>query len=399
MTVLDFDVIVLGSGPAGSTASTLLVRQGHKVLMIERSRHPKFHIGESLLPMSAPIFARLGIQWDTSEYLPKGGAEFINEQSGQRVRFSLADEHQPYQVERAKFDHMMVQNAVNKGAELRQEETANQIDIQDDRVHVTTDKGEYAARYFIDASGRSAFMGRQQTAIERINNLGRFALYTHYRHASSEAARCMYASGDIKVLMLDIGWVWIIPLVNQRISVGIVVKEAHSSSLKGEALFQHYRHASPTLNAVLDGTEQEAPIRSEANFSFTNRQRHGKRFACCGDAAGFLDPIFSSGVFLATNSAERVADRVDRALKENDEGRLDLHVNDDKDHMLGFRSMQLFVERFYQYDLVHHLFFEAGRDERIEKDITGLLSGKLWSGDNSFQKTLMKGRQARRTPS
>ncbi len=394
----DFDVIVLGSGPAGSTASTLLAQQGHKVLMIERGRHPRFHIGESLLPMSAPVFERLGIEWDAREYLPKAGAEFIDEQSGQRARFTLANEHQPYQVERAKFDHMMAENAVDKGVQLHQEENATAIDIDDDGVRLSTDKGEYRARYFIDASGRSAFMGRRHGSVERIDNLGRFALYTHYRNATSAAARRMYEIGDIKILMLDIGWFWVIPLVDDRMSVGIVVKKDPALALKGEALFQHYRDASPTLNAVLEGAEQEAPVRAEANFSFTNRQRHGRRFACCGDASGFLDPVFSSGVFLATTSAERVADCVDAALKNGEEDRPDLHAGGDEDYLFGFRSMRLFVERFYQYDLVHHLFFEAGRDPRIEQDITGLLSGDLWNPDNSFQKVLIEGRQARRSP-
>lgn len=398
MTAKDFDVIVLGSGPAGATASTLLAQQDHRVLMIERGRHPRFHIGESLLPMSAPIFERLGIQWDTRQFLPKSGAEFIDEQSGQRVRFPLANEHQPYQVERAKFDHIMAKNAVSKGVELHQEETASQVDIDDDRVRLRTDKGEYTARYFVDASGRSAFMGHRHASVDRIDNLGRFALYTHYCNVSSDAAQRMYESGDIKILMLDIGWFWVIPLVNQRMSVGIVVKQDPAVSLKGEELFQHYRHASPILNKLLDGAGQETAVRAEANFSFTNQQRHGKRFACCGDSAGFLDPVFSSGVFLATNSAARVADRIDLALRIGDEHRPDLHVDDDKDYALGFRSMQLFIERFYQYDLVRHLFFEAGRDENVEKDITGLLSGDLWSGSNSFQKALVKGRQANRSP-
>ena len=111
----DYDVIVVGSGPAGSTASTLLAQNGHHVLVLEKDQHPRFHIGESLLPMSAPIFDRLGIKWEPEKFLPKGGAEFIDEKSGRIASFPLAGIYQPYQVERAKFDKMMIDNAVETG--------------------------------------------------------------------------------------------------------------------------------------------------------------------------------------------------------------------------------------------------------------------------------------------
>ena len=116
MATPEYDVIVAGSGPAGSTAATLLAQQDHNVLIIERSRHPRFHIGESMLPLSTLVFDRLGIQWDRKKYLHKNGAQFIDEDSGKQVRFCLNGQCQPYQVERARFDHMLVDNAVRHGA-------------------------------------------------------------------------------------------------------------------------------------------------------------------------------------------------------------------------------------------------------------------------------------------
>ena len=392
----DYDVIVAGCGPAGSTVATLLAQQRHKVLVIERSRHPRFHIGESMLPLSTPVFDRLGIEWDSTHYLPKNGAEFIDEGSGKQVRFSLNGCYQPYQVERACFDQLLADNAVRHGATLQQEESVKTVDIDTDGVQVTTDQGRYCARYLIDATGRSTLMGRKLAGIERIENLGRFALYTHYRHATAGAARDLYASGDIKVLLLDIGWIWIIPLTGNRLSVGLVVQQSIDRSRRGEALFEHYVSASPCLTELLAGAERETPVRAEADFSFTNTRRHGQRYACCGDAAGFLDPIFSSGVFLAVTGAERVADRLHPALVAGTEGDPTLHVADDGDHKLAFRSMQLFVERFYRYDMVHHLFFEADRSEAIKDDITALLSGDLWRDGNEFQRMLLEGRQSKK---
>lgn len=396
MTSAIYDVIVAGAGPAGSTAATLLAQHGHRVLMIERGKHPRFHIGESMLPLSTPVFNRLGIQWDERCYLHKNGAEFIDENNGKQVRFSLNTQYQPYQVERAPFDQMLAANAIAHGASLQQEEAVKAVEIDAKSVQITTDLGTYQARYLIDATGRSTFMGRKKTGIERINNLGRFALYTHYRGATSEAARQMYASGDIKVLMVDIGWIWIIPMIGDRLSIGLVVQQTDGTSLRGTALYEHYISQSPILDGLLKDSVQEADVRSEADFSFTNTKRHGQRYACCGDAAGFLDPIFSSGVFLAVTSAERVADRLHTALVSSTEGDPDLHGPDDDDYTLGFRSMQLFVERFYRYDMVQHLFFEADRNEAVKNDIAALLSGDLWRSDNEFQRMLLEGRQNRK---
>ena len=389
------DVIVAGSGPAGSTAATLLAQQGHRVLIIERGQHPRFHIGESMLPLSTPVFDRLGIKWDKKSYLHKNGAEFIDESSGKQVRFCLNSQYQPYQVERAPFDHMLVDNAVHHGAKLQQEEAVRAVDIDADGVQVTTDLGQYTSRYLIDATGRSTFMGRMRAGIERIENLGRFALYTHYREANSAAAREMYVSGDIKVLMVNIGWIWIIPLIDNRLSIGLVIQQSIDKSQRGTALYEQYIKASPFLAELLAGAEQETEVQAEADFSFTNKQRHGQRYACCGDAAGFLDPIFSSGVFLAVTSAERIADRLHPALAAGTEADPMLHAIDDDHYNLAFRSMQLFVERYYQYDMVNHLFFESDRNEAIKNDIAALLSGDLWRGDNDFQRMLLEGRQNR----
>ena len=139
----------------------------------------------------------------------------------------------------------------------------------------------------------------------------------------------MYLSGDIKILMVDIGWIWVIPLIDNRLSIGLVVQQSDHKSRRGAALYEHYKNASPILTELLAGTEQETEVQAEADFSFTNTRRHGQRYACCGDAAGFLDPIFSSGVFLAVTSAERVADRLHPALVAGTEGDPVLHTVDD----------------------------------------------------------------------
>ncbi|MDX8397495.1 MAG: NAD(P)/FAD-dependent oxidoreductase [Mariprofundaceae bacterium] len=396
MLTADYDVIVAGGGPAGTTASTLLAQYGHKVLLLDRDQHPRFHIGESMLPMSEPVFKRLGVDWQAGQYQRKHGAEFIDEAENLRIRFPLASQHQPYQVERSKFDHMMIKNAALQGVEVHQLETVKDVNCDPSAVRVRTDKAEYSARYLIDATGRSAMMGRRNRSIQRIDNLGKFSLYTHYHGVNSEASQPLYDTGDVKIIIVDIGWIWVIPMSGRRLSVGLVVQKDIAISSRKTELLDHYLQASPLLTAALEGAKREFDTRAEADFSFINKSRHGLRYACCGDSAGFLDPVFSSGVFLAVKTAETVADRLHEALQNGCEADVNLHAVDDENYELGFNSMRMFVERFYHARLVHNLFSVSDRSDELKEDILGLLGGDLWTGTNAFQKKLLQSRQAQK---
>jgi len=289
---------------------------------------------------------------------------------------------------------MMLGNAEAYGVTVHQEESVRDVSCGSDAVRIETDKGSYSGRYLIDATGRSAMMGRRHQAIQRIDNLGKFSLYTHYREVHAAAADPLFETGDVKIIVVDIGWFWVIPMTGRRLSVGIVVQKPDAADGRGPELFERYLAASPMLTAALDGAVAEFDIKAEADFSFTNGARHGLRYACCGDSAGFLDPVFSSGVFLAVKTAEMVADRLHEALVAGREGEGDIQAVDDGDYLLGFNSMRLFVERFYHAGLLRNLFFVAERSEELKKDIMGLLSGDLWSGSNDFQVKLLNSRQA-----
>lgn len=391
----DYDVVVVGGGPAGSTAATLLAQYGHKILLLESDRHPRFHIGESMLPFSEPVVRRLGIDWSVGSQ-SKSGAVFIDEATDQRMFFPLSIHRKTYQIERGPFDQLLFENAGKHGVETHQEEKVLDVSCQPDGVGIVSDKGQYFCRYLVDATGRSALMGRKGKAIKRIENLGKFAVYTHYENIQpGEEADELFRSGSIYVPVVDIGWLWIIPLAGRRLSVGLVVQKERPRDCDAEALLRRYLLASPILNRLLEGAEQYAPVRVEADFSYTNQNRYGSRYACCGDAAGFLDPVFSSGVFLAFTSAARVADRIHQGLAEWREADPELHAADDEDYLLGFNTMRLFVERFYQSNIVHNLFFEADRDPDLKAQIAQLLAGDLWVDDNTLQQSLLAGRRTR----
>jgi len=390
----DYDVVVAGGGPAGSTAATLLAQHGHTILLLERDKHPRFHIGESMLPFSEPVVQRLGIDWSEGNQF-KSGAVFIDEKTGQRMYFPLSAFRKTYQLERGPFDQKLFQNAAAHGVETHEEEKVLEVSCQPDGVDITTDKRGYRCRYLVDASGRSALMGKQRQGISRIENLGKFAVYTHFEDipANGEADE-LFASGSIYVPVVDIGWIWIIPLSGRRLSVGLVVQKERPKDCDVEELLRRYLAQSPILGRLLDGAKQFAPVRVEADFSYTNQHRYGLRYACCGDAAGFLDPVFSSGVFLALTSAARIADQVHLALAEGREADPQLHAGDDAVYLLGFNTMRRFVERFYQSGMVHNLFFEADKHPRLKDEIAQLLSGDLWTGDNPLQNSLLASHRA-----
>ncbi len=389
-----YEVIIAGGGPAGSTASTLLAQHGHRVLLLEKERHPRFHIGESMMPYIEPVMQRLGIDWGEGN-LRKNGADFIDEQSGRQLSFPLQNRYGTYQIERSVFDRKLFENAVGHGVEGHQQEKVLHAECTQSGVEVRTERGVYQGRYFIDASGRSALLGRKRKSIQRLENLGRFALYRHFQVGHSPEIDAVFATGSIKILLADIGWLWLIPMTGRRFSIGLVVQQDNPRGISRRDLFQRYIDASPLLNTLLKDARPVSEMQVEADFSYINERRYGLRYACCGDAAGFLDPVFSSGVFFAVKTAEFIADRVHLGLLNNAEDDPRLHATDDQMYQTGFRTMQLLIERFYRSRLIHNLVFEADRHPRIKQEVTALLAGDLWQEGNLFQQGLLRGRRGR----
>lgn len=387
----NYDVIIAGAGPAGTTAATLLAQYGHSVLLIERDQHPRFHIGESMLPMSDSVMQRLGIAWDKGN-LKKGGADFIDEVSGRHTYFPFQGKYRTFQVERSAFDKRLFDNAIENGVTARQQEQVINAQCSASSVNIETDKAQYQGRYFIDATGRDALMGKKLRSIDKIKNLGKFALYKHYKPADNNAANELFKHGNIKILLSSIGWIWCIPLTDGRLSVGLVVQKNTSGDLKQAALFEQSLQASPYMSELLIAAKTLSEVQIEVDFSYRNTQRYGQRFACCGDAAGFLDPVFSSGFFFAVKTAEFIADQLHKGFALGKEGDEDLQQQGDEFYQKGFKTMHLLIERFYCSNIVENLFFESDRQLDIKKEIVALLAGDLWQENNSFQQGLLSGR-------
>jgi flavin-dependent dehydrogenase len=389
----EYDVIIAGGGPAGCTAATLLCQYGYKVLILERGQHPRFHIGESMMPQIEPIMNRLGIDWGQGN-LRKSGADFIHEPSGKSLYFPLQGQYQTFQIERSEFDHKMFNHALAEDAEGHQNEKVTAVVCDEEAVHVTSSSGSYKGRYFIDATGRSALMGRKFASVNRIKNLGKLALYQHYQLVDNPEVEELFAMGNVKILLVDIGWLWVIPLIGKRLSIGLVVQNQAKTELVRDELFEHYVNSSPLLTQFLKDSTTLSPIQAEADFSYTNNRRYGARYACCGDAAGFLDPVFSSGFFFALKTAEMIADRLHQGFVNGQEAAPELHSVDDLVYKTGFNTMHLLIDRFYRSNLVENLIYEFDRHARIKEELTALLAGDLWSEGNLFQQGLLKGRRS-----
>jgi flavin-dependent dehydrogenase len=388
------EVIVVGGGPAGSTAANLLAHAGHDVLVLEKEVFPRFHIGESLLPIDLPIFKRLGVDLDGATFLRKDGAEFIDEKTGQQVVFSFAEgltgiAPNAYQVERAAFDHVLLLAARARGAEVREGVRVERITIAPDDVSVETGGETIRARFLIDATGQDAFLGRTNRTVEPLKGFGRVAVFRHYHGLAPEIARELGVTGNIKVLMVPEGWMWLIPLTGARLSVGLVSREATNSP---EAL-EHAIAISPIIQRLTAGASGTAP-KIIRNFSYKNLDAAGARWACIGDAACFLDPVFSSGVSLAMLSAESLADLLSPALRDGTEARPELLAAHAARMEIGYRSFAGLIGRFYDHAIVRNLFFAGSESEAFKPGIISVLGGDLWRDDNPFQKLLLSSQAA-----
>jgi flavin-dependent dehydrogenase len=321
-----YDVAIIGGGPAGSTAATLLARAGRRVVVFERERFPRFHIGESLLPFSMQTFDRLGVREKLDRaFLPKYGGEIMAGSGTKAAKFYFKDgfrsqRDRAYQVTRSEFDKLLLDHSRENGAEVREETEVKQIDFKDYglTVEVETEAGTrstVAARYLLDCSGRQTMLGSLFKLKRTYEHLQKFSLFAHYENVERLPGR------DATLIRMVRGpdrWFWTIPLTETRTSVGVVLDTStfRKTRLSPEVAFEKYLSEQPLMVERMKNAARVSPIYSAGDYSYRNATLFGDRWLLVGDAAGFIDPVFSSGVFLAIMSAERAADTLDQALRD-----------------------------------------------------------------------------------
>jgi len=315
------DVAIIGGGPGGSTAGNLLAQAGRRVVLFERERFPRFHIGESLLPHNMRLFDRLGLTPHLkASFMEKWGIEFVSSGGDLRRLFHFDEAAEPrypmcFQVRRSEFDHLLLREAARRGCEVRQEAEVRAVAAGPDgvwRLSVAEANGavrEHRARFLVDASGRDGFLAGRLGRRVRVPNLGKVALFAHYRGADRFPG---VEEGNVRIYLFAGGWFWWIPMGGDLTSIGVVlharVARAHAGA--PEALFEAMVQRCRAVADHLGAAERVTPIHRTANFAYTNTPVVGDRFLVVGDAIAFVDPIFSSGVFIAMRTAELAADTI-----------------------------------------------------------------------------------------
>jgi flavin-dependent dehydrogenase len=385
--ITDCDILVVGGGPAGSTAAILLAEQGHEVVVLEKARHPRFHIGESLLPANLPLFERLGVAEKVRAIgMQKWGAEFISHWDGRRQEFQFADAWDKslplaYQVRRSEFDEILIRRAGQQGARVIEGCRARDVEFTaDDRVlvHAVHDDGRvhsWRAAQLIDASGRDTFLGNHLGTKRRNKKHNSAALYGHFKGARRDCGR---REGNISIYWFDHGWCWFIPLADGTTSVGAVVWPHYLRSREAPVrdFFLSTLALCPPLAERLRSAELVTEVEATGNYSYACDACCGRNFLMVGDAYTFIDPVFSSGVMLAMNggaaAAETVAAcranpaRASRALRRFD--RLMRH---------GPKHFSWFIYRVTN-PTMRELFMGPRNVLRMEEALLSMLAGDIF---------------------
>jgi flavin-dependent dehydrogenase len=330
--VRDCDVAVIGGGPAGSTAAALLAERGFRVALFEKDRHPRFHIGESLLPANLPLFERLGVAAEIRAIgMEKRGAELVSPEHAQptRLDFALAWDRSlnfAYQVRRSQFDEILLRNAGRKGARVIEGCRVSDVGFLPEggaQLQVRHDDGteeRWHARFVADASGRETFLGARLAGKRRDPRHNSAAVYAHFRHARRHEGPC---AGDISIFWFEHGWFWFIPLADGVTSVGAVVWPYYLKSRRkpvNEFLADTIA-LCPALAARLAEAERLGDAEATGNYSYSCERTHGPGYVLLGDAYTFVDPVFSTGVMLAMSSAVHGAQAVEVCLRRPHEAR------------------------------------------------------------------------------
>lgn len=394
-TVETCDVLIIGGGPGGSSAATFLARQGRRVILLDKDRHPRFHIGESLLPANVPLFDRLGVTAKIAAIgMSKFGVRFVSPQHEHSTRLSFADAWDgslasSFQVRRSDFDHLLLQHAAEAGADVREGWRVREVDFVPDfgggSVVAQADDGsqrQIDARFIIDASGRDTFLANRFQSKARNPRHASAAIFAHYedvpRGPGSEA-------GDITIYWFDHGWFWVIPLHDGITSVGVVCWPYYLKSRRGVDLDQFFADTvalCPRLAERMAGARQARPAEATGNYSYASRVadggRTGQSFCLVGDAFAFIDPVFSSGVYLAMSSAEMAAEAVGRCLDEPARAGAAL-AKYGRTINRGPRAFSWFIYRVTN-PAMRDLFMYPRNELKMRQAVLSVLAGDIYRG-------------------
>jgi flavin-dependent dehydrogenase len=380
-----WDVIIIGGGPAGSTAATTLAMAGRRVLVLEKCRFPRFHIGESLLPYNRALFEELGL-WDkisNAGFMVKRGAQFWMGDGSRHNRLdfsagSFTEFPESFQVERSKFDHILLDHSRDTGAEVREQCSVLRHDADADGVTVTfrdASGAEQAARaaFLIDASGLGNITANRDSLREYYAGHKKIAIFSHFAHVDMPQGD---ETGDVVIVRRHHSWFWLIPLDETKTSVGLVMDKADFQALgrKPEEVFEDAVRSTAAVRMRFAKAEALAAPQVAVDFSYRNKSLVAPRVIRVGDAAGFIDPVFSSGVMLAMTSGRDGARVVDEALSAG-KAMTPAMRSYEKRTWKNVGLYWRFIGKFYQLHFAQ-MFFQPSEKHRILCAINSVLAGR-----------------------
>src|SRR5258706_1643640 len=354
-----YDTIVVGGGPGGSTTAALLAEHGHRVLLLEREPFPRYHIGAPLIPSTWFTLARLGVvDWLKKSACPKKySVQFvpIPGRVSQPFYFFQTIKHEcsmTWQVWRSEFDSMLLDNARKKGAEVRQGVAASDVIMDGNRVvGVRTDapvggSREIYAKAVVDATGRDSMLSRRFGWKERDADLNKIAVWSYFKGAKRDPG--LDEGATTVAYVPQEGWFWYIPLHSDIVSVGVVGEPSYiyRDTRDADQIFAREAKACVWIHDHIKVGKQVEPVRTTGEYSYHSRRIGGDGFCLVGDAFAFLDPLFSTGVFLALKSGEMAADTLHEALRAGDVSgaRFDAYYEKQRHAVMSFRRL---VRAFY----------------------------------------------------
>ncbi len=383
------DVLVIGGGPAGTTVAPMLAEKGYRVVLLEKARHPRFHIGESLLPANLPLFERMGIADEVKAIgMEKWAAEFVSPHHEMPQSFHFADawdKSMPYayQVRRAEFDNILIRNAARKGVEVHECCKAKAVEFLPDNsgavIRAQHDDGreqEWQTRFVVDASGRDTFLANRFQIKQRNPKHNSSAIYGHFAGARRHQGQ---AEGNITIFWFEHGWFWFIPMPNDFTSIGMVTWPYFMKTRGKRSVEQFLRDGiamCPALAERLKTATLVNEVEATGNFSYVSERNHGPNYLLLGDAYAFIDPVFSSGVLLAMNSGLIGAEAIDTCLTKPGEAAAALKRFDDlMKH--GPKQFSWFIYRVTN-PIMRDFFMYPKNIFRVKEALLSVLAGDIF---------------------